>query len=126
MDEILGILFGELCQRIKECREKNPLIDMDDIERSCILIESYIDGFSNNTSPLEEETKQDPPLLLAMSYEEQCKITRPPRLTPKGHIGPAYTMIKYAEECDNRRARTVDEVIRKGKELDKNRGKPFF
>ena len=121
MDETLGILFGELCQRIKECREKNPLIDMDDIERSCVLIQSYMDGFSNKTPPIE-----DPPSLPDISYEETCKLTRSPRLTPKGHLGPAYAMIQYAEQCDNRRARRVDEVIRKGKELNKNTNKPFF
>jgi len=124
MDEILETLFGELCQRIKDCQEKNPLIDMDDIERSCILIQSYMDGL--NKKPLEEPPKEDPPSLPDMSFEELCKLTRPPRVTPKGHLGPAYTMIHYAEERDNRHARRVDEVIRKGKELDKNRHKPFF
>ena len=130
MDEILETLFGELCQRIKDCREKNPLIDIDDIERSSILIQSYIDGLNNKPLPLEEELKEQPkehpPSLPDMSYEELCKLTRPPRVTPRGHLGPAYTMIRYAEERDNRHARRVDEVIQKGKDLDKNRNKPFF
>lgn len=126
MDEILETLFGELCQRIKDCREKNPLIDMDDIERSCILIQSYIDGLTNKPLPLEEEPKAPPSSLPHMSFEELCKLTRPPRVTPRGHLGPAYTMIHYAEETDNRQARIVDEIIQKGKDLDKNRTKPFF
>lgn len=126
MDETLEIFFGELCQRIKDCREKNPLVDMDDIERICVLIQSYMDGFSNNTLPLAEEPKEDPPSLPDMSYEETCKLTRSPRLTPKGYIGPSYAMIQYAEQCDNRRARRVDEVIRKGNELNKNMDKSFF
>jgi hypothetical protein len=122
MDDILGTLFDELCQRIKDCKEKNPLIDMDDIERSCILIQSYI----NKPLSVEEEPKEDPPSLPDMSYEELCKLTRPPRITPKGHLGPAYTMVRYAEKEDTRRARMVDDVIRHGKQLDKNKDKPFF
>jgi hypothetical protein len=120
MDEVLETLFGELCQRIKDCREKNPLIDMCDIERSCLLIQSYIDGLTDKPLPVEKE----PSSLPNMSYEELCKLTRPPRVTPRHHIGPTYSMSRYAEEKDNRRARRVDDVIRMGKQLDKH--KPFF
>lgn len=121
MDEILGTLFDELSRRIKDCQEKNPLVDMDDVARSCLLIQSYIDGFNNKPFPVDGT-----PLLPNMSYEELCKLTRPPRITPKGHLGPAYSMIHYAEDNDNRRARRVDQIIQKGKELEKNKDKPFF
>jgi len=111
MDEILEILFGELCQRIKECREKNPLVDMAHIEHICVLIQSYI--------PPHEKPKQD------ISYEDLSKITRTPRMIPKGHLGPSYSMIRYAEEEDNKRARRVDYIIQYVKKLQENK-RPFF
>jgi hypothetical protein len=116
MDEILETLFDELCKRIKECKEKNPLIDMDNIERSCILIKSYINK--------DISVKEDPSPLPYMSYEEVYKLIRLPRITPKGHLGPAYTMIRYAEEEDNKRARRVDYIIQYGKKVQENT--PFF
>lgn len=125
MDEILETLFGELCKRIEECQEKNPTIDMSDVTRGSILIQSYIDGFNNKPLP-KEEPVDNLPRLLDMSYEELCKLTRPPRVTPKGHVGPLHSMVRYAEEEDNKRARIVDDVIRHGKQLDKNKDKPFF
>ena len=97
MDQVLETLFGELSMRIEECQEKNPTIDMSEITRGILLIQSYIDGF--NTKPLEKQEQVDTlPQLLDMSYEELCKLTRPPRLTPKGHLGPVYSMCRYAEE----------------------------
>ncbi len=67
-----------------------------------------------------------PKSLPEISYEDLCKMTRPPRITPTGHLGPVYSMVRYAEEEDNKRAREVDNVIQYGKELDKNKDKPFF
>lgn len=120
MDETLKILFDELCLRIEELQKKNPEVNTDTLMRSCVMIQSYIDGFSK-----EEEPKEAPQSLPDISYEQLCKLTRPPRITPRGHLGPAYTMTRYAEEEENKRARIVDDVIRQGKELDKNK-KPFF
>lgn len=126
MDNVLEVMFGELSKRIQECQEKNPTIDMSNITRSSILIQSYIDGFNNKPFFIEEEPKDPPPQLSNMSYEELCKLTRPPRITPKGHLGPVTSMCCYAEEEDNKRAREVDIIIQYGKELEKNKDKPFF
>jgi len=125
MDNVLEVLFGELSKRIQECQDNNPTIDMSDITRSSILIQSYIDGFNNKPFPVNKEAK---PLqqLPNISYEEICKLTRPPRITPKGHVGPVISMSRYAEEEDNKRAREVDTIILYGKELDNNKDKPFF
>lgn len=126
MDQVLETLFGELSMRIEKCQEKNPDIDMSDIIRYTILIKSYIDGFNNKPLQNELDTSRDNHSLPYLSYEELCKLTRPPRVTPKGHLGPAYSMVHYAEDSDNRRARIVDDVIRDAKELEKNKDKPFF
>jgi hypothetical protein len=61
-----------------------------------------------------------------MSYEELCKLTRPPRTTEKGYLGPTPLMVRYAEDQDNKRARRVDIVIQYGKDMDKNKDKPYF
>jgi hypothetical protein len=119
MDEILGTLFDKLCLSIKDCHERNPSIDMNDIMRTSVLIQSYIDGLNK---PLD---KDDPQSFPDMSYEELCKLTRPPRRTPKGYLGPTHSMSHFAEEEDNKRARKVDAIIRYGKNIEKNT-KPFF
>lgn len=121
MDETLTSLFESLCYRIEELKLKNPTLEMEEVERGAILIQSYLDGFK--TYAIEAPKS---PALPDMSYEELCKLTRPPRITEKGHIGPTPLMIKYAEEQDNKRARRVDIVIQYGKEMDKNKDKPFF
>ena len=126
MDEVLETLFGELCKRIEECQEKNLTIDMTDITRCSILIQYYIDGFNNNPLPKEPYPSRENHPLPDMSYEELCKLTRPPRITPTGHIGPVSSMSRYAEGEDNKRAREVDTIIQYGKELEKNKDKPFF
>jgi hypothetical protein len=124
MDQTLTSLFEALCYRIEELKMKNPELDMEDVERGAILIQSYLDGFKTYTV---EESKEAPsPTLPEMSYEELCKLTRPPRITEKGHIGPTVRMSQYAEAEDNKRARRVDVVIKYAKELDKEKDKPFF
>lgn len=96
---------------------------MDEVERGAILIQSYLDGFKTYAVELPKEPSDIAP---DMSYEELCKITRPPRITEKGHLGPSREMIRYAEEQDNKRARRVDVVIKIGKEIEKNKDKPYF
>lgn len=124
MDQTLVSLFEALCSRIDELKKQNPSLDMEDVERGAILIQSYLDGFKIYTP--KEPVIQPPPPLQQMSYEDICKLTRPPRTTPEGHAGPSYLMAKYADSEDNRRARQVDAIIQYGKELDKNKNKPFF
>lgn len=124
MDETLTNLFELLCYRIEELKSKNPDLDMEDVDRSAILIQSYLDGFKTYTI---DPPKENIPLSLPeMSYEELCKLTRPPRITEKGHVGPSHLMAKYAEDQDNKRARRVDVLIQYGKEIDKKKNKPFF
>lgn len=124
MDDTLTSLFEALCYRIEELKAKNPSLDMADVERGAILIQSYLDGFKTYLidSPKENTSSELPD----MSYEELCKLTRPPRITEKGHMGPTPLMARYAENEDNRRARRVDIVIQYGKNMDKNKDKPFF
>jgi|Laugrespbdmm15sd_2_1035082.scaffolds.fasta_scaffold31169_2 hypothetical protein len=124
MDETLTSLFEALCYRINELKAKNPTLDMEEVERGAILIQSYLDGFK--TYAIEEPIQSVSPALPDMSYEELCKLTRPPRITEKGSVGPAHHMVRYAEEQDNRRARRVDIVIQYGKYMDKNKDKPYF
>lgn len=124
MDETLTSLFEALCYRIEELKLKNPSLDMEDVERGAILIQSYLDGFKTYT--IEEPVQSVSPSLPEMSYEELCKLTRPPRITEKGHMGPTSLMARYAENEDNKRARRVDIVIQYGKNMDKNKDKPFF
>jgi hypothetical protein len=124
MDETLTSLFEALCYRIEELKLKNPDLNMEDVERGAILIQSYLDGFKTYT--IEESKESTSPTLPEMSYEELCKLTRPPRITEKGHIGPTTRMSQYAEAEDNKRARRVDVIIKYAKELDKNKDKPFF
>jgi hypothetical protein len=124
MDETLTSLFEALCYRIEELKLKNPELDMEEVERGSILIQSYLDGFK--TYSIEEPLQTTSPPLPEMSYEELCKLTRPPRITEKGHIGPTARMSQYAEAEDNKRARRVDVVIKYAKELDKDKDKPFF
>lgn len=124
MDEILTSLFESLCYRIQELKANNPTLDMEEVERGAILIQSYLDGFKTCTiDPPKENT---PSILPEMSYEEICKLTRPPRITERGHIGPTRLMAIHAEEQDNKRARRVDIVIQYGKDMDKKKDKPFF
>jgi hypothetical protein len=126
MDETLVSLFESLCYRIEELKIKNPGLEMDEVERGAILIQSYLDGFKVYAVEVPKEPIDIAPLLPDMSYEELCKITRPPRITEKGHIGPSREMIRYAEAQDNKRARRVDVVIKIGKEMEKNKDKPYF
>lgn len=124
MDETLTSLFEALCYRIEELKLKNPELDMEEVERGAILIQSYLDGFK--TYAIEVSPQSTSPPLPDMSYEELCKLTRPPRITEKGHMGPTPQMARYAEAEDNKRARRVDIVIQYGRDLDKNKHKPFF
>lgn len=120
MDQTLVDLFQALSYRIEELKAKNPDLDMEDVQRGAILIQSYLDGFKTYT--LDPES----PPLREITYEEICKITRPPRTIPEGHLGPSIQMSKYAEALDNKRARRVDIVIKYGKDLEKNKDKPYF
>ena len=124
MDQTLVSLFEALCSRIDELKKRNPDLDIEDVERGVILIQSYLDGFKIYTP--KEPVIQQPPPVQQMSYEDICKLTRPPRITPEGHAGPSYLMARYADSEDNRRARQVDALIKYGKELEKNKNKPFF
>lgn len=124
MDETLTSLFEALCYRIEELKAKNPSLDMEDVERGAILIQSYLDGFKTYTSDPPKENAS--PTLPNMSYEELCKLTRPPRTTEKGYLGPTPLMVRYAEDQDNKRARRVDVVIKIGKDMEKNKDKSYF
>jgi hypothetical protein len=124
MDDTLASLFESLCYRIEELKIKYPDIDMEDVDRSAILINSYLDGFKKYSIEVPEEPVEVQ--MPEMSYEDLCKLTRPPRITEKGHIGPSRTMVQYAEEQDNKRARRVDLIIKIGKDIEKNKHKPFF
>jgi hypothetical protein len=126
MDETLSSLFEALCYRIEELKLKNPLLDMEEVECGAILIQSYLDGFKTYSVEVPSEPNDTSPPLPEMSYEELCKLTRPPRITEKGHIGPSPLMVRYAEQQDNKRARRVDIVIQYGKEMDKNKDKTYF
>ena len=126
MDETLTSLFESLCYRIEEFKLKNPALDMEEVERGVILIQSYLDGFKTYSPEVPIEPDKTSSLIPEMSYEELCKATRPPRITEKGHVGPSSEMIRYAEECDNKRARRVDIVIQYGKDLDKNKNNSYF
>jgi hypothetical protein len=121
MDDTLVILFGELCRRIEECQEKNPALDLDDLMRSCLLIQSYLDGFKK-----EAVSEEKPVMLSPIMYEEISILTRPPRVIPKGHVGPSQYMARYAEEHDNINAKLVDNIIQYGKDLENNKNVPFF
>ena len=126
MDETLVSLFEALCYRIEELKLKNPALDMEEVERGAILIQSYLDGFKTYAVELPKEPSDISSPLPDISYEELCKLTRPPRITEKGHLGPSSEMIRYAEAQDNKRARRVDVVIKIGKDLEKNKDKPYF
>ena len=45
MDETLTSLFEALCYRIEELKLKNPELDMEEVERGAIYIQSFLDGF---------------------------------------------------------------------------------
>lgn len=128
MDEILVLLLNNLSETIRECQEKNPSIDMTDINQKVFLIECYLDGFKTYALPEVPEVPQVPevPEVPEMSFEELCKLTRPPRITPKGHIGPAHAMIRFADNQDLVDARRVDRVIKMGKEMDLRKNIPYF
>lgn len=118
MDKTLETLFIELCSRIDECANKNPLVDMEDIKLSSILIKTYIDGFKV-FADVEEEVPE-------ISYEQLCELTRAPRGIPKGHAGPTRAMVKEAVNNDKERALRFERVVKKGKEMEATKDKPYF
>ena len=111
MDETLIILFGELYNRIQDCKERNPGIDMDGIERISILIQAYLDVFK----------KVEPIELL-----EPSPTPTQPRILPKGHLGPSSEMLKYAEKQDTNSESRLQRVINLAKELDAIKDIPYF
>jgi hypothetical protein len=118
MDATLVSLFEELCSRIDQCADKNPSVDMDDIKRSSLLIKTYLDGFKV-FADVEEEVPE-------MAYEQLCKLIRVPRVIPKGHVGPTRAMIKEAVNNDKEDALRFERVIKKGKEMEATKNKPYF
>ena len=124
MDDTLVVLFGELCKRLEECQAKNPGVDVEDITRVGIMIQSYLDGFKRE--PILTTRVPERELLPDMSYEEITNYTRAPRVTPKGQLGPTKEMVEYAIRIEKENARRVDRVIRLGKEMDANKDKPYF
>ena len=124
MDETLTNLFEVLCSRIEELRLKNPSLDMEEVDRISILIQSYLDGFKIFTEVPEQ--KDAVTHLPELSFEELCKLTRPPRNTPKGSIGPSQRMVLYAEKKDTMRAKRVDRVIKMAKDIEARKHIPFF
>ena len=118
MDATLVSLFEELCRRVEECADKNPSVDMEDIKRSSLLIKTYMDGFK-----VFADTEEEVP---EMSYEELCGLISVPRIMPKGHIGPTRAMLKEAVNNDKLRDSQFKQVVKKGKEMDATKNKPYF
>jgi hypothetical protein len=121
MDETLETLFIELCSRIDECANKNPSVDMEDIKRSSLLIKTYIDGFK-----VFADTKETIEEVPEMSYEELCGLISVPRIIPKGHAGPTRAMVKETVNNDKERALRFERVVKKGKEMEATKDKPYF
>lgn len=119
MDQTLANLFEVLCYRLEELKAKNPELEMEDVERSCILIHSYLDGFKTTAEPEKQTLPQ-------MSYEGLCNFLRAPRVLPKGHVGPTKQMIREAERVERENARCVDRVIQIGKDIDSKKQVPYF
>jgi hypothetical protein len=118
MDETLVDLFKELNQRINEFRLKNQEVDIDDIVRSCIMIECYLDGFikeelvEDNTDPTE-----------AMTIDEMGAITSSFFTIPPGHVGPSREMVNYVKKTDKK---LLERLSRLSKELENNKNIPYF
>jgi len=91
---------------------------MDDIKRSSLLIKTYLDGFKV-FADVEEEVPE-------MAYEELCGLISVPRIMPKGHIGPTRAMLKEAVNNDKLRDSQFKQVVKKGKEMDATKNKPYF
>ena len=121
MDATLETLFIELCSRIDECANKNPSVDMEDIKRSSLLIKTYIDGFK-----VFADTKETIEEVPEMSYEELCGLISVPRIIPKGYVGPTRAMVKEAVNNDKERALRFERVVKKGKEMEATKDKPYF
>ena len=121
MDATLVSLFEELCRRVEECADKNPSVDMEDIKRSSLLIKTYMDGFKVFADT--EETIEEVP---EMSYEELCGLISVPRIIPKGHIGPTRAMLKEAVNNDKLRDSQFKQVVKRSKEMDATKNKPYF
>jgi hypothetical protein len=119
MDQTLANLFEVLCCRLEELKAKNPQLEMEDVDRSCVLIHSYLDGYKTTSQPEKETLPQ-------MSYEELCNFLRVPRDIPKGHIGPTKQMVREAERVEKENSRRVDRVIQIGKDIDSRKKVPFF
>jgi hypothetical protein len=118
MDEILVELFKGLNQRINEFRLKNKDIDIDDIVRSCIMIECYLDGFVNEEPvevPVESENK--------ISLEQLGGVSRAILQAPPGYVGPSSEMIDYVVKSEKK---LQDRITRLGKALEHNKDKAYF
>jgi hypothetical protein len=118
MDEILVELFKGLNQRINEFRLKNKDIDIDDIVRSCIMIECYLDGFIKE-EPIEVPVDSEE----TMSIEELGGITRAHLQAPPGHVGPSSEMIDYVVKNEKK---LQDRIRKLAKVLEHNKNKPYF
>lgn len=118
MDDILTELFRELNHRINEFRSKNKDIDIDDITRSCTMIECYLDGFIK-----EEPAEIVPETCDAMSLEDMGAISRSLFTIPPGHVGPSSEMVNYVIKKDKNLQKRISRLA---KDLENSKNKPYF
>jgi hypothetical protein len=118
--EVLIDLFARLKKELHLLNSKCVLMDamginhLEKVMEASNAMDRYIDSFKQTEECI---------IPVGLTYEQAYfNLTA----TPRKHYGPSIAMRKYAAAQEKKSLDKIDNVIQLGKELEKNKDKPYF